>query len=98
MKQSDRVPSLSPSSADPERPAHVGVRVLWGAIVGYATVAIIAVVVDTAAGGAWSALMTHSLGAFGAVACALLGARTGSDHSPRRSAPTGDRPHDGWIS
>lgn len=67
---------------------HLGVRILWTVIAGYAVLAL----------AAWwmlEAWTTHLLGSAGAILGALVALRLDRSRRPR---PSKDRPHDGWIA
>lgn len=106
-----RSASPKPWERDTDAPMHLGIRVLWSAIAGYATTVIVIALLSALRPSVLSALgrtvtgdvtwmldarTTHLLGVAGAIAGILLTLRRHGGGRPR-SRGSQERPHDGWI-
>ncbi len=83
--------TASPAARD----MHLGVRVLWAVIAGYAAVVVPIAALSAVLPTSLTDVM-HFLGVGGTIVAVLVTLRRHGPDKPR-SLPAKERPHDGWI-
>ncbi|WP_436793816.1 hypothetical protein [Actinospongicola halichondriae] len=95
MKNENRQRPWEATSAAPGD-IHLGIRVLWAVIAGYAAVVLPIALLSAALPTVLTDEM-HILGVGGTIVAVLVTLRR-HRADDRRSVPAKDRPHDGWIA